>query len=94
MDGFLKPRCFETFGDLRQKEVINVCDGFRFGFVCDLELDLKCGTIIKLIIPACGRCFGLFGGGQQYRIPWDCIKRIGDDIILVEVDTCNVTFDV
>ena len=27
----------ETFCDLKQKEVINVCDGFRFGYVNNLR---------------------------------------------------------
>ena len=29
-------------------------------------------------------CFGLFGRGEEYRIPWECIKQIGDDIVLID----------
>ena len=25
-----------------------------------------------------------FGRGEEYYIPWECIKQIGDDIILVD----------
>jgi YlmC/YmxH family sporulation protein len=53
--------------DLRYKEVINICDGCRFGYVGDAELDLVSGQICALIVPGPTRFFGLFGGG---RIPF------------------------
>ena len=30
------------------------------------------------------RFFGLFGRGEEFYIPWECIQRIGDDIILID----------
>jgi len=69
--------------DLRQKEVINTSDGTRFGFVSDLEIDTEEGRVLALIVPAPGRILGVFGRDQEYRIPWEMINRIGDDIILV-----------
>ena len=33
----------EKFSDLQEKEVINICDGRRLGFVGDLELDIPSG---------------------------------------------------
>lgn len=72
--------------DLRCKEVINVCNGFRLGFVCDVLLDTATGRILALVVPGPCRFFGLFWREDDFIIPWDCIKRIGDDIILVEVD--------
>ena len=41
----------ETFCCFKQKEVINVCDGFRFGYVNDLVIDIRCGQITDIIIP-------------------------------------------
>ena len=73
------------FSELRCKEVINIPDGRRLGFVTDLELDTESGRILCLLIPCPGRFFGLFGGGGAYVIPWACIRRIGDDLILVDV---------
>lgn len=73
--------------DLRQKEVINLSDGARYGFVSDLELDTNDGKIIALIVPGPGRVLGVFGRDQEYRIPWDMIHKIGEDIILVDCDT-------
>ncbi|MCL2699277.1 MAG: YlmC/YmxH family sporulation protein [Defluviitaleaceae bacterium] len=73
--------------DMRQKEVINVRDGCRFGFVCDAEFDNENGQIRKLIVPGPGKIFGVFGSEQEYHIPWKDVCKIGDDIILVDVDT-------
>ena len=84
----------ERFCDLKQKEVINICDGCRLGFVQDLVLDLPSGRILKIIVPAQGKLLGLFGGDKEYRIPWACIRKIGDDIILVEVNVDSVFCDV
>jgi len=78
---FIKPKIC-TFSDLRGKEVINTNEGKRLGYVCDLEIDLSCGKIVSIIVPGELRHFG-FSRGEDFRIPWECIERIGDDIIIV-----------
>ena len=83
----------EKFSDLQEKEVINICDGRRLGFVGDLELDIPSGKIRTLIIPMEGCRWNPFGRGRAYYIPWRCISRIGDDIILVEVDADSMERD-
>lgn len=77
---------------LRCKEVINLSDGCRLGYVSDLELELPDGRIHALILPGPCRFFKLFGRDGCYRIPWSCIRRIGDDLILVEcaLPECHV----
>ncbi|MCL2353306.1 MAG: YlmC/YmxH family sporulation protein [Defluviitaleaceae bacterium] len=73
--------------ELRQKEIINVRDGTRFGYAADVELCQREGKIINLIVPGPGRLFGVFGRNCEYCIPWAAIKKMGDDIILVDVKT-------
>ena len=46
----------ERFSHLRRKEVINICDGRRLGFVGDLELKVPEGEVKALIDRAYGRC--------------------------------------
>ncbi len=75
-------RCRMT--DLRYKEVINIIDGSRYGYVGDAELDLVSGRICALIVPGPARLFGLLGRFEEYVFSWECIKRIGEDTILVE----------
>lgn len=69
-------------GALRDKEVINVCDGSRLGYICDFAVDTCSGRLISISVPG-NR--SLFGGGRGLVIPWCKIDRIGDDIILVNI---------
>ena len=73
------------FSELRCKEVINIQDGKRLGFVSDLELETESGRVISISVPCPGRFWGLFGDRGVYVIPWHCIKKIGEDLVLVEV---------
>lgn len=75
----------ERYCDLRQKEVINICDGARLGKISDLVIDTHNGRILKIIVGESGRFLNLFCCDKEYRIPWPCIRKIGDDIILVEI---------
>lgn len=70
--------------ELRYKEIINVADGHRLGFVSDVEIDIGTGRVSALIVPGPCRFFGLFGREEDYVLPFDCISRIGQDIILIE----------
>ncbi|MDR1540726.1 MAG: YlmC/YmxH family sporulation protein [Clostridiales bacterium] len=76
--------------DMRRKEVINIKDGCRFGFLCDLEIDDNKGEVKSIIVPGPGRIFGAFGQDLEYRIPWEMVCQIGDDIILVNVESKSV----
>ncbi|HHV19840.1 MAG TPA: YlmC/YmxH family sporulation protein [Thermoanaerobacterales bacterium] len=71
--------------DLRQREVINITDGKRLGFVADLDIDLEKGVIKSIIIPGQNRVFNIFSKIGDYVIPWEQIKTIGSDVILVEL---------
>ncbi|MDK2798883.1 MAG: hypothetical protein PWP27_555 [Clostridiales bacterium] len=71
--------------DFRQKEVINIADGKRLGFVYDVEIDMSKGVIESIIVPGPGKFLGLFGHDTDYVIPWDSIKKVGEDIILVDM---------
>lgn len=74
-----------TLCSLRDREVISVCDGKRLGYVCDAEIDLSCGKVCALIIPGDMKLLGFSRSGDYY-VPWDCIQRIGDDVILVNAE--------
>ena len=71
---------------LREKEVINICDGERLGNVCDVDFEKKTGRICSLIIPGPCKVLGILGRDQEYIVPYEQIKRIGTDVILVEVE--------
>lgn len=76
-----------SFSELKRKDVVNICDGRKMGKPIDLILnDSACAQ--ALVVP--GRSGGLLGFFRQDRegivIPWERVRRVGDDVILVEVD--------
>lgn len=56
-----------------------------FGYVQDVTADLKTGVITSIIVPGSNKMFNIFGGNNEIVIPWENIKCIGDEIILVEI---------
>lgn len=72
------------YAELRNKEIINVSDGSRMGYVCDVEFDLETGKLNALIVPRKTGFWGIFTRQEDYVISWKDIKKIGDDIIFVE----------
>ena len=72
------------FSELRCKEVICVNDGQRLGFISDVRLEVPEGCVAAIVVPGPCRFFGVAGRRDDYIIPWNCIKRIGPDIVLVE----------
>lgn len=71
--------------ELRMREVINVLDGKRLGNIEDIDIDLDRGNIRAIILPNSGRILGMFSRGDGIVVPWENIKKIGMDVILVEV---------
>ena len=71
-----------SFYDLREKEVVNICDGRRFGYVCDMEIDVNCGKVCSIFVP---KPHGFFQKVQFYCIKWEQIERISGDMILVAI---------
>ncbi len=79
-------RMCNRFSNLKCKEVVNICDGARLGYVCDVEINTCDGRIRAIIVPGPCKCFGLLGRHDDLVIPWQCIRQIGGDIILVDGD--------
>ena len=72
--------------DFKHKEVINICDGKRLGFVQDVCADLDTGRITSIIVPGgTNKLINLFSNSNDIVIPWEQIRCIGDDLILVEI---------
>ena len=81
MYGVIFVKC--SINELKAKEVINVSDGARLGFVSDVEIDLSSGKLTALIVPGAYR-MGFLGRENDVVIKWKNIKKIGDDIIIIE----------
>ncbi|HWJ02719.1 MAG TPA: YlmC/YmxH family sporulation protein [Verrucomicrobiae bacterium] len=74
--------------DLRMRDVVNVSDGRRLGFLKDIDIDLELGKIKSLVLPGQTKVWSWFGNRtDDIVIPWDKIKKIGVDVILVDAST-------
>ena len=71
--------------DFKHKEVININDGKRLGFVQDVTANLETGMITSIIVPGTAKVLNIFSSGNDIVIPWEQVKCIGDDVILVEI---------
>ena len=68
--------------ELREKDVINVCDGENLGYVDDVRVDTQTHTIEALI---------LFGARETIAIPFTRVQLVGKDVILVCIPHENCT---
>ena len=75
------------FSELRRKEVVNILDGKSLGCICDLIIDTCDGRILSMLLPGPFRFASIFGSETTYCVPWCNICKIGEDVILVKVDT-------
>lgn len=71
--------------DFKHKEVININDGKRLGFVQDVCAELETGNITSIIVPGSNKLINIFSSGNDITIPWEKVKCIGEDIILVDI---------
>lgn len=72
--------------DMRQKEVINLKNGMRLGYVDDVEIDIFDGKLTAIIIAGHLKFFGFLGRYDDIIIPFDKIEKIGEDLILVNFE--------
>lgn len=71
--------------DFKQKEVINVKDGKILGFVIDVQADFENGEIRSIVVARTGKIFNTINSKTNVTVPWENIKKIGEDVILVEI---------
>ena len=72
--------------DFRDKEVVNIKTGEKFGFVGDVEIDTETAGLKTIVVYGKLRFFGLFGRQEDIIVKWENIKLIGEEIILVDCD--------
>ena len=56
-----------------------------FVYVQDVCADLNSGAITSIIVPGSNKIINLFTNSNDIIIPWEKVKCIGDEIILVEI---------
>ena len=83
-----------SLSELRTKDVVNTLDGKRLGKVMDIEFDARSGHGEAIGVP------GEFKVGSMLRgekcgivIPWQRICKIGENVILVELEPGDLLDD-
>ncbi|QKS71386.1 YlmC/YmxH family sporulation protein [Paenalkalicoccus suaedae] len=73
--------------EIGQKEIVDFDRGERLGVLgqTDLLIDEKEGKVQALIIPSL-KWFGLSKRGSDLTVPWNQIKKVGKDMIIIDVD--------
>lgn len=75
------------FSELKQKEIVNVLDGRRLGTATDVEFDPATFALTAISAPGPFSLAGLIKGcSADYFIPVSKVCKIGDDVVLVELD--------
>lgn len=76
--------------DLKQREVINIINAERLGYIYDVDIDFETGKINSVIIPGRRGILNLFSKKNDYIIPWDKIITVGRELVLVRLDGIDV----
>ncbi|MCI8548677.1 MAG: YlmC/YmxH family sporulation protein [Bacilli bacterium] len=71
--------------DLQSKNLVNINDGKNIGNIIDAKVNEEDGSIKSLIIEAKGSMFSFLNKDSEVEIFWSDIKKIGEDVILVNI---------
>lgn len=80
-----------TLSEMRNKEIINIKNGARLGYVDDIEFETETAAVKSFIVYGRTRLFGFLGKEDDLIITCDKIKIVGVDTILISTDDTNVT---
>jgi len=78
--------------DLVGKEIVNIYDGMRMGTVgeSDMMVDQESGDVISIILPNRGNAFNFWADRQKLVIPWEAVKKVGREVIVVDLDATHM----
>lgn len=75
-----------NFKQFKAKEIIDINDGSKVGYVDDMIFDTETADVVSLVVYGRYRFFGLLGREDDIVIDWNSIETIGEDTILVKID--------
>ena len=71
-----------SFTELKNKEIVNVFDGRKLGRIIDILFDNLSGTVKGIVVPGERK---IFRKNDDIFVPLEKLKKIGDDVILVNL---------
>jgi YlmC/YmxH family sporulation protein len=81
----------KRLSEIGGQEIINLFDGGRLGIVADVDLLINdnTGSIEALLIPDSKSFLSFFSDKKYIEVPWESIRKIGQDTLIVELDENN-----
>lgn len=73
-----------SFTELKQREVVNIYDGKKLGRIIDIVFDNESRAVKGVVLPGEHR---LFRKTDDLFVPLELLKKIGDDVIFVKLNT-------
>jgi len=70
--------------DLQDKDIVNIEDGTNIGKIIDVVVD-KEGRIETFIVHKNKFLNNIFSNKTEIEVKWEQIKKIGEDVILVNI---------
>jgi len=77
-----------AINNLRQMEIIDINSGSKLGYIKDLKVDCVEYRIISILLPT--QKSSWFNKNNSIEIPWEKVKKIGVDVILVDGSDVNM----
>lgn len=74
--------------ELVGKEIVNIFNGARLGVIgeSDVTFDAESGCVHSIILPRRNNFLSLWSDRPALEIPWSAIRKVGSEVIVVEVD--------
>lgn len=73
-----------NMSEFKELEVVNLYNGKILGTVSDFIVNIKERKIEAVIVPETSKIKTIFNAKNEYVIPWNEIKKIGEEVILVD----------
>lgn len=70
--------------DLQSKDIVALEDGKKIGNIIDVAIDDK-GNMVALIVQKSKFLNNIFASQNEIEIKWSQVKKIGEDVILVNM---------
>ena len=77
-----------AINNLRQMEIIDLNSGSKMGYIKDLKVDCEEYRIISILLPT--QKSSWFNKNNSIEIPWEKVKKIGVDVILVDCSNLDI----
>lgn len=79
-----------TLHELSEKDVIQIKTGENLGRIDDVIFDEGTARLQSVVLRGRSRMFGLMGYDEDLIIPWEAMKNIGADVIMVDAEPLPV----